>query len=81
MTDNDAIKMLRELGEIYATALAEKGHNIDEKSPLMNGLAAYYMLGLRGEFEELDEGVDLILKVVYDLVKEKLGNAKSEVTQ
>ena len=73
MTQEQALQMLRELGNIYAVALAEKGHNVDDKSDLMNGLAAYYMLDLKGEFEELDESVDVITRIVYEEVVSKLG--------
>jgi hypothetical protein len=72
MTLEQAIEMLRELGNIYAVALAERGHNIDNKSDLMNGLAAYYMLDLAGEFEELDESVDAVVRIVYEEVRRKL---------
>ena len=67
-----ATEMLRELGNIYAVALAEKGQNIDDKSDLMNGLAAYYMLDLAGEFEELDESVDTVVRIIYEDVRRKL---------
>ena len=70
---NDQLQMLKELGNIYAVALAEKGHNIDDKSDFMNGLAAYYMLDLKGEFDELDEGVDVITRIIYEEVVSKLG--------
>ena len=72
MTHEEAITLLRELGNIYAVALAEKGHNIDDKSDLMNGLAAYYMLDLKGEFDYLDEGVDKIVRVIYEEVRQRL---------
>jgi hypothetical protein len=74
MTQGQAIEMLRELGNIYAVALAEKGHNVDEKSDLMNGLAAYYMLDLKGEFDELDESVDSVMRIVYEEVRRKLSS-------
>lgn len=77
-----ATEMLRELGNIYAVALAEKGHNIDDeperrrptgyKSDLMNGLAAYYMLDLKGEFDDLDDSVDAVVRIVYEEVRRKL---------
>lgn len=73
MTQEQALEMLRELGNIYAVLLAERGHNVDNKSDLMNGLAAYYMLDLKGEFDELDEGVDVITRIVYEEVVSKLG--------
>ena len=72
MTQEQALEMLRELGNIYAVALAEKGHNVDDKSDLMNGLAAYYMLDLKGEFDELDESVDVITRIIYEEVVRKL---------
>lgn len=72
MTLDQATDLLRELGNIYAVALAEKGYNIDDKSDLMNGLAAYYMLDLKGEFDELDESVDAVVRIVYEEVRRKL---------
>ena len=72
MTQEQALEMLRELGNIYAVALAERGHNVDDKSDLMNGLAAYYMLDLKGEFDELDESVDAVVRIVYEEVVSKL---------
>ncbi len=72
MTQEQALEMLRELGNIYAVALAERGHNVDNKSDLINGLAAYYMLDLKGEFDELDESVDAVVRIVYEEVRRKL---------
>ena len=66
MTPAQAQNILEELGHIYAVALAEKGHNVDDKSPLMNGLAAYYMLDLKGEFDYLDDSVDKIIRIIYE---------------
>lgn len=72
MKPTQAQQTLEELGHIYAVALAERGHNIDDKSPLMNGLAAYYMLDLKGEFKELDEAVDKIIRIIYEEVRRKI---------
>jgi hypothetical protein len=76
MTNAQAQRILEELGHIYAVALAERGHNVDDKSLLMNGLAAYYMLNLKGEFKELDEAVDAICRIVYEEVILKLSKNK-----
>ncbi len=76
MEIKEAQELLEELGHIYAAALAERGHNIDDKSPLMNGLAAYYMLDLKNEFEELDESVDKIVWLVYTEVVDRISPAK-----
>ena len=72
MTLNKAEEMLRELGHIYAVALAQRGHNIDGKSHLTNGLAAYYMLDLKGEVEGLDDAVDAVVGIIYEEVRRKL---------
>ena len=72
MTQEQALEMLRELGNIYAVALAERGYNVDDKSDLMNGLAAYFMLDLKGEFDELDESVDAVVRIIYEEVRRKL---------
>jgi hypothetical protein len=58
MTQEQALEILRELGNIYAVALAERGYNVDDKSDLMNGLVAYFMLDLKGELDALDKSVD-----------------------
>ena len=65
MKTEQAAEILEELGHIYAVALAEKGHNIDRLTPVFNGLAAYFMLKLEGEFDYLDEAVDVICRIVY----------------
>jgi hypothetical protein len=72
MTNAEAQSILEELGHIYAVALAEHGHNIDDKSPVMNGLAAYYMLNLKGEFDYLDDSVDKIIRIIYEEVRRKV---------
>lgn len=72
MEIKQAQSMIEELGHIYAVALAERGHNVDGKTPAMNGLAAYYMLNLKGEIEELDESVDAIVRIIYEEVERRL---------
>lgn len=74
MEIKEAQSLIEELGHIYAVALAERGHNIDNKSPLMNGLAAYYILDLKGEFDSLDDSVDKIIRIVYEEVRRKVSH-------
>jgi len=66
------IEVLRELGHSYATKLAELGYNLDDTSDLMNGLAAYYKLNLKGEADHLDKAVDAVSDFLYESVEEKL---------
>jgi hypothetical protein len=73
MTNDEAIKNVREMGHIFAVALTTiTGKSIDDKSDLMNGLAAYEMLELRGKLDWVDESVDKVLRIAYDLAVEKL---------
>ena len=78
MTNEEAHAVLTELRHIYSVALAERGHNIDGFTDLMNGLAAYFTLKLEGEFEELDEAVDTMCRIVYAGVVEKLNQDKKD---
>lgn len=73
MTNSEAIKLVRELGHIFAVALAEKaGKKPKSTSDLMNGLVAYDQLTLKGEFEELDEAVDKVMQIIYETVVEQI---------
>jgi hypothetical protein len=74
MTPAKAQDILVDLGDIYAVALAEKGHNIDTFTPVCNGLAAYFMLKLEGEFDYLDEAVDVICRIVYEGVQARIAD-------
>jgi len=73
MTNEEAIKNVRELGHIFAVAMTEvTGKSIEDKSDLMNGLAAYEILGLKGKWDWVDESVDKVMRIIYDLAKEQL---------
>jgi len=72
MNIDRAKEMLTDLGNVYVAALAERGYKVEEDAPIFNGLAAYYMLEMKGEFEELDESVDKIVRIIYEEVVEKL---------
>jgi hypothetical protein len=72
MTNDEAIKNVREMGHIFAVSLTTiTGKSIDDKSDLMNGLAAYEILGLAGKFDWVDESVDIVLRIIYDLAMER----------
>ena len=66
------VELVRELGHVFSTVLAERGHNIDDSSPLMNGLAAYEMLSLKGLDENLDNAVDSVMRIIYEGVIEHI---------
>ena len=75
------VELVRELGHVFATVLAERGHKIDERSPLMNGIVAYEMLSLKGLDESLDKAVDSVMRIIYEGVIEQMEVLKKENKQ
>jgi len=61
----NAFVEIKELGHMFAVALAERGHNTKE-SNLMSGLAAYHLLNLKGENARCDAAHDLVVGIVTD---------------
>ena len=58
---------LEELGHLFAILMAQRGHNIEEHTPVMNGLAAYYILDLEGLYDTLDKEVKEAINLAYDM--------------
>lgn len=74
MTYIEAIEMLRELGHTFVVTLVERfpdkvNADVENDSDLMNGLAAYEMLNLKGLSKDLDESVDIVMRIIYKIVK------------
>jgi hypothetical protein len=72
MTKDRAYENVRVLGNNFALSMADIGKNIDDKSPLMNGLAAYEMLNLRGVYEWLDASIEIVMRDVFDLARQRV---------
>ena len=70
----EAIENIRILGRVFVTALEVVAKKPIATSDLMNGLVAYDQLGLKGQWDWMDESVDIVLRVVYDGVLEQLEN-------
>jgi len=71
MTKDRAFANVRDLGNNFALSMKNIGKNIDDKSPLMNGLAAYEMLKLKGTYDWLDASVDIVMRDVFELAKKQ----------
>ena len=69
MNKDRAYENVRTLGNDFALSMADIGKNIDDKSPLMNGLAAYEMLNLKGAYDWLDASVDVVMRDVFKLAR------------
>lgn len=61
----DAYAEVRELGHVFAVALAERGHETKD-SDLMNGLSAYHLLRLNGESARLDAAHGMVMRDITD---------------
>ena len=66
----DAYAEVRELGHVFAVAMAERGHETKD-SDLMNGLSAYHLLRLKGESARLDAAHDMVMKDITDEMFER----------
>ena len=82
MTLEQAIAEIRELGDLFAVAVTERtGKSIDNSSPLMNGLVAYYQLDLKGVSESCDKAVDIVMAVVYEFAMEQINKMDKGETE
>ena len=73
MTNLEAINNLKELGHVFAVAMVQvTSKDIGDKSDLMNGIAAYEILKLKGQMPHIDESIDIVMRIIYDLVHEEL---------
>ena len=73
LSNQEAIELVRELGHIFVVALQDQtGKKPKSTSPLMNGLVAYEYLKLKGEREDLDKAVDIVVRIVYETVVEQI---------
>ena len=68
-----AIENLKVLGFNFALKMRDyEGKEVDHHTPVMNGLAAYYILNLKGEYAWLDESVDTVVRIAYDMALEMM---------
>jgi hypothetical protein len=72
MNKDRAYENIRVLGNNFALSMADLNKPIDDKSPLMNGLAAYEMLQLKGTFSWLDTSVEIVMRDVLEMARERV---------
>ena len=72
---DNAFAEIRELGNTFAIALAERGHDTKE-SDLMSGLAAYHMLKLEGEDPRLDAAHRSVVREITNAMSDQRGAAQ-----
>ena len=70
MNEDSALEEIRELGHIFAVALAERGKATTE-SDLMTGLAAYTLLNLKGESARVDTAHKMVLRIISEEMLER----------
>jgi hypothetical protein len=60
MKKDEALEIVKELGEGIITKLAEYGVDLEEFGPLVNGFVAYHRLRLKG----ISKPMDIAIKIV-----------------
>lgn len=72
ISNEAAIENLRHLGRVFAEAVKmQTGQEVKDDSELTNGIVAYEMLKLKGQWPYIDESVDIVLRIMYKEFIEK----------
>jgi hypothetical protein len=76
MKKDEALELVKELGEGVVTKVAEYGIDLEEFGPLLNGFVAYHKLGLNGVSDLMDQAIKMVkpdaliqLALINDLSK------------
>ena len=67
---------LKRLGEIFAALMEERGYDIKDHTPVMNGLGAYFILDLEGTYPALDKEVEEAINTAYDMAMTTINKNK-----
>ena len=60
MKKDEALELVKELGEGVVTKVAEYGIDLEEFGPLLNGFVAYHKLGLNGVSDLMDQAIKMV---------------------
>lgn len=72
LSNKQAIENVRELGRVFVQALFAIEKTPKDTSELMNGLVAYSQLNLKGQWDYIDESVDIVMKMIYENALEQI---------
>ena len=67
-----AFENVRELGRVFVQALFAVEVKPKATSELMNGLVSYEQLGLKGQWDYMDESVDIVMNAVFEEALERV---------
>ena len=70
--NKQAVANVRELGRVFVAALFAIEKTPKDTSELMNGLVAYSQLNLKGQWDYMDESVDIVMKMIYENALEQI---------
>ena len=76
MRKEEALELVKELGEAVVTKVAEYGIDLEDFGSLVNGFVAYHKLGLNGVTDLMDQAIKMVehdaliqLALINDLSK------------
>jgi len=72
LSNKEAVANVRELGCVFVAALFAIEKTPKDTSELMNGLVAYSQLNLKGQWDYMDESVDIVMKMIYENALEQI---------
>jgi len=64
MSEDTCLDVIRDLGRTFAASMAEIDKPVGDQTDLMNGLAAYHLLDLKGENMRLDAAHHGVMKLI-----------------
>ena len=73
LTTQEAFDNIRQLGREFLVALIKvTGKGVENNNDLINGIAAYQILKIKGEWQHMDESFDIVMRIAYELVRDNL---------
>jgi len=79
LTTQEAFDNIRKLGREFLVALVKvTGKGVEGNNDLINGIAAYQILNIKGEWQHMDESFDIVMRIAYELLRDNLDAVSSK---
>lgn len=73
ITTQEAFDNIRKLGREFLVALINvTGKGVEGNNDLINGIAAYQILKIKGEWDHMDKSFDIVMRIAYELLRDNL---------
>ena len=73
ITTQEAFDNIRKLGREFLVSLVKvTGKGVEGNNDLINGIAAYQILKIKGEWDYMDKSFDIVMRIAYELLRDNL---------